>query len=369
MASNKRWMALFIIFVIIFLALGCKGERKSIEGRCDYDGARIDPLYAVYFYPQDGSEKKFCSIVCALQALTQYKEQVESVLVTDETTGQKVKAEKAFFVESRVISVPHVKNNVHVFASEEASLRHRNQYQGKSIANPFGFFDLWREEMIGDQRVKIKIDRLSGLPRLVRGLPSAIVLKNFDPNGLNEQGAWRILATLLSLFKSHLGMGVEEFKFTAMDRVENNWYISFWQTYGGVIIYESSLGFSIGPKGDIPSIGMLLHKAHKELHLPTRAKLSLKEATAIAKAYLRKNEPWEHKLQAYQLIIYPMKREGGVDYYLAYILNLVSPEDRVVGSSRIGWTCFVDAVTGQIVDAHYMLAIPNCCEIISEDES
>jgi hypothetical protein len=38
-------------------------------------------------------------------------------------------------------------------------------------------------------------------------------------------------------------MGVEEFKFTAMDRVENNWYISFWQTYGGVIIYESSLGF------------------------------------------------------------------------------------------------------------------------------
>jgi hypothetical protein len=223
--------------------------------------------------------------------------------------------------------------------------------------------------MIGDQRVKIKIDSLSGLPRLVRGLPSAIVLKNFDPNGLNEQGAWRILATLLSLFWNHLGMGVEEFKFTAMDRVENNWYISFWQTYGGVIIYESSLGFSIGPKGDIPSIGMLLHKAHKELHLPTRAKLSLKEATAIAKAYLRKSEPWEHNLLAYQLIIYPMKREGRVDYYLAYILNLVSPEDRVVGSSRIGWTCFVDAVTGQIVDAHYMLAIPNCCEFISEDES
>lgn len=223
--------------------------------------------------------------------------------------------------------------------------------------------------MIGDQRVKIKIDSLSGLPRLVRGLPSAIVLKNFDPNGLNEQGAWRILGTLLSLFWNHLGMGVEEFKFTAMDRVENNWYISFWQTYGGVIIYESSLGFSIGPKGDIPSIGMLLHKAHKELHPPTRAKLSLKEATAIAKAYLRKSEPWEHNLLAYQLIIYPMKREGRVDYYLAYILNLVSPEDRVVGSSRIGWTCFVDAVTGQIVDAHYMLAIPNCCEFISEDES
>jgi hypothetical protein len=202
----------------------------------------------------------------------------------------------------------------------------------------------------------------------VRGLPSVTVLKNFDPNGLNEQGAWKILAALLSLFRNHLGMGVEEFKFTAMDRVENNWYISFWQTYGGVIIYESSLGFSIGPRGDIPSIGMLLHKAHKKLQLPTQTKLSLREATAIARAHLRESEPWEHNLLAYQLIIYPMKREGRVDYYLAYILNLYSTEDRVVGSSRIGWACFVDAVTGQIVDAHRLLAIPNCCEVITEED-
>ncbi len=368
------WRRRFFISLLIlgFIGILCfplfRQEHSRSAQRCAYDGAKIDSLYEVQFLMKGGEVLRFCSIACALQALEQRKEGIGLIMVTDEVSGQKVDAEKTFFVESKVISVPHVKSNVHAFASEEASQRHQNQYQGKSISNPFGFFDLWREEMIGNQRVKIKIDRLSGLPRIVRGLPSVMVLKDFDSKGLNEQGAWKILTTLLSLFKHYLDLDVQEFKLIDMQRVESTWYISFWQTYGGVIIYESSLGFSIGPKGDIPSIGLLLHKAHKELHLPTRAKLSLKEATAIAKAYLRKSEPWEHNLLAYQLIIYPMKREGKVDYYLAYILNLVSPEDRVVGSSRIGWACFVDAVTGQIVDAHYMLAIPNCCEFISDNE-
>jgi hypothetical protein len=227
--------------------------------------------------------------------------------------------------------------------------------------------DRWIDEKIGVQKVRIKVDSLSGLPRIIRGFPSVTVLKDFDPKGLNEQGAWKVLATLLSLFKHYLDLDVQEFKLIDMKCVESTWYISFWQTYGGVIIYESSLGFSIGRRGDIPSIGMILHKAHKKLHLPTQAKLSLKEAAALAKAYLKKSEPWEHKLRAYQLIIYPMKKGGRIDYYLAYILNLYSPEDRVVGSSRIGWACFVDAVTGQIVDAHRLLAIPNCCEVITEE--
>jgi len=368
MVCKKRWITFSIIIGCVFLFFGWFLKQRAPGARCDYDGAKIQPFYEVCFTLQDGSDKKFCSIVCALQALAQYNEKVNSIVVTDETTGQKVEAEKAFFVESSVVTVPHVRNNVHVFASEEPARRHQNRYQGKSISNPFGLLESWREETIGDQQVRIKIDSLSGLPRVIRGLPAVTVLKDFDPKNLNEQGAWKVLATLLSLFKHYLNLDVQEFKLIDMKCVENTWYISFWQTYGGVIIYESSMGFPIGPRGDIPSIGMILHKAHKKLHLPTQAKLSLKDATIIAKAYLKRSEPWDHKLRAYQLIIYPMKKVGRVDYYLAYILNLYSPEDRAVGSSRIGWACFVDAVTGQIVDAHRLLAIPNCCEVITEED-
>jgi sugar/nucleoside kinase (ribokinase family) len=82
MPSNKRWMTLFIIFVIISFASGCKGERKSIEGRCDYDGVKIEPIYAVYFTLQDGTEKKFCSIVCASMSFSKLKKEVKEVLST-----------------------------------------------------------------------------------------------------------------------------------------------------------------------------------------------------------------------------------------------------------------------------------------------
>jgi hypothetical protein len=368
MASKRKWIAFSIIIGCVFLFFGWFLKQRAPGARCDYDGVNIQPLNEVSFILQDCSEKKFCSMICALRAVAQYNEKIKSILVTDEITGRKVKAEKAFFVESSVLTFPYVRNNVHVFASEESAQRHQNQYKGKSIPNPFSSLDLWREEMVGAQKVRIKIDSLSGLPRIIRGFPSVMVLKDSDPKNLNEQGAWKILTTLLSLFKHYLDLDVQEFKLIDMKCVENTWYISFWQTYGGVIIYESSMGFCIGPRGDIPSIGMILHKAHKKLHLSTQAKLSLKEATIIAMAYLKKSEPWEHKLRAYQLIIYPMKKEGRVDYYLAYILNLYSPEDRVVGSSRVGWACFIDAVTGQLVDAHRLLAIPNCCEVITEED-
>jgi hypothetical protein len=381
MASNKKWITLFIFFLIIFLTWSCKGERKSIEDSCDYDGVKIEPIYAVFFILQDGTEKKFCSIVCASMSFPELKKQIKKIRVVDEPSGAKINASQAFFVESEMVNVPHIKNRTHVFAKKEDALKHiqkfkgnwvenpyRDQYQGTSVSNPPAFPDVWIEEKIEGQAMKIKIDPSSGLPRIIRGLPSVIVLKAFDPTRLTKKGAQEVLASLLLLFRRYLDMDISEFKLSGMECVEGTWYISFWQTYKGVIIYESSIGFSIGPKGDIPSVGVLLHKSHKERHLPTWAKLSLKEATALAKAYLRKTEPWDHTLRAYQLVIYPLKKGGKVDYYLAYILNLYSPENQVVGSSRIGWACFVDAVNGKIVDAFHLLAMPNCCEVVTEDE-
>lgn len=137
MPPNKRWITPFIIFVIISLVLGCQEERKSIESRCDYDGMKIEPIYAVYFTLQDGTEKKFCSIVCASMSFSRLKKEVKEVTVVDEASEKGIDASQAFFVESEIVTVPHVKNRIHVFAKEEDALRHLKEFRGKRAQNPF----------------------------------------------------------------------------------------------------------------------------------------------------------------------------------------------------------------------------------------
>lgn len=136
MASNKRWKAFFITFVIISLVLGCRGERKSIGGRCDYDGVKIEPIYAVYFTLQDGTEKKFCSIACASMSFSALKKQIRVVKVVDEPSGNKINASEAFFVESDIVTVPHVKNRIHVFAKKGDALNHLQKFKGRWVENP-----------------------------------------------------------------------------------------------------------------------------------------------------------------------------------------------------------------------------------------
>lgn len=137
MPPNKRWITLFIIFVIISLVLSCQEERKSIESRCDYDGVKIEPIYAVYFTLQDGTEKKFCSIVCASMSFSKLKKEVKEVMVVDEASEKRVSAHEAFFVESDIVTVPHMKNRIHVFAKKEDALKHIQKFKGNWVENPF----------------------------------------------------------------------------------------------------------------------------------------------------------------------------------------------------------------------------------------
>ena len=373
MKGSRSWPTLHRCLLVLALAAAgsfifLNGCDRGKAGRCAYDGLDINPLYEVQFVMKDGETLRFCSIICAREAFSQAKERIESVLVTDEVTGRKVSADKAFFLESSVVTVPHVNNRIHAFASEQDAVRHRNQYSGKALFNPFALFDPWREKTLEGRRLRIKIDPLTGLTRIVKASPYIVKLEGYDLDHLDEAGAWRALRRLLSLLGDCLDVEAEELKFAGMDRVGGSWYISFWQTYGGVIIFESSIGFSIGPEGEIPSLGALLHEAHKPLNLPTRAKFTLDEANAIARAHIMREEPSDYTMVAYQLIVYPMTgSDGAVHYYLAYILNYYFPEEVRVSRSPAGWVCFVDAVTGRIIDVQPLVAIASCCMPVNDE--
>ncbi len=135
MFSNSKGITLLIFFLTLFL--GCKGEREPLPDRCDYDGVKIEKIYAVYFTLKDGKEKKFCSIVCASMSFSELKGKVKEVMVVDEISGKRIKASHAFFVESEVITVPHNKNRIHVFGNREDASRHLKRFKGRWVENPF----------------------------------------------------------------------------------------------------------------------------------------------------------------------------------------------------------------------------------------
>ena len=134
----KRKIWIIIILVIIGAIAAVGGLMKGrMAARCDYDGTRIKPTYVVIFEFEDGSVKLFCSIVCALMDLRDEKRKPKYITVVDEVSGNKIEATLASFVESDVITIPHVKNRIHVFAQKEDAERHASQCNGKLIKNPF----------------------------------------------------------------------------------------------------------------------------------------------------------------------------------------------------------------------------------------
>ena len=139
MILKKGWIVSFIIVGIVLLGFVWAIKKGASADRCDYDGTRIEPLYAVYFSLQDGSEKKFCSVVCASMSFSALKKQIKEVRVTDESSGAKIISSQAFFVESEMVTVPHVKNRIHAFAKKEDALKHIQKFKGRWVENPFHY--------------------------------------------------------------------------------------------------------------------------------------------------------------------------------------------------------------------------------------
>lgn len=139
MILKKGWIVSFIIVGIVLLGFVWAIKKGASPDRCDYDGTQIEPLYAIYFSLQDGSEKKFCSVVCASMSFSALKKQIKEVRVTDESSGAKIISSQAFFVESEMVTVPHVKNRIHAFAKKEDALKHIQKFKGRWVENPFHY--------------------------------------------------------------------------------------------------------------------------------------------------------------------------------------------------------------------------------------
>jgi len=132
--KKKNWfifgMTLLLISIISSL------HKKSSYKQCEFDGAKIIPIYEVELVFDNGI-KRFCSIPCAISYLKSHTKDLKSVTIVDEITGNKIDSKIACFVESNILKVPHTNDRIHVFSNEQHAKEHARQFRGKIIKNPF----------------------------------------------------------------------------------------------------------------------------------------------------------------------------------------------------------------------------------------
>lgn len=209
-------------------------------------------------------------------------------------------------------------------------------------------------------KLSIKRDSLTGVPRIIKGLNFNIHQYNIHqytkktevlPEDINR-AARRFIGDLAPILK----IDPNELEIKAINKVNGEWFISYWQIYRGVLIYDSSIGFSIERDGKIHSLGAIIYP---NIELDVRPKISQGEAFKIAFEHLRKKG---FKLIASRLVIYPKREERRIVYNLVYALNLFP-----VGSNKKpfleggGYAYFVDARNGQILCHEEILSILGCC--------
>ncbi|MDY6856407.1 MAG: hypothetical protein SWO11_17240 [Thermodesulfobacteriota bacterium] len=125
-----------VIAVCIFSLMISFQHGKHRSG-CSLDGSDIECLYEVVIIQKDRFPRSFASVLSARIWFCENDEQVCSVLVTDEATGEKIKAQDAFFVVSDVVTTLYTGNTIHVFAEKTRARSHARQFNGKLIENPF----------------------------------------------------------------------------------------------------------------------------------------------------------------------------------------------------------------------------------------
>jgi hypothetical protein len=207
------------------------------------------------------------------------------------------------------------------------------------------------------QKLSIKWDPLTRAPLIMRGIESNLLeIKNFSKLSRDEITYTGPL--LVNKYKSLLHIEPDQLKLKGAEKISDTWYVSYWQTFGGMIIYESSLGFSIDPQGRVKSLGALLYP---NVEVPRASKISHEEALKIGQKQIKDYKKLRCRLLAEGVLIYPVKKINSIDYYRVFAFNFF-PEKALHPASVVGgWAVFVDTQTGKVVLFETLLKPLGCC--------
>lgn len=211
------------------------------------------------------------------------------------------------------------------------------------------------------QKLSILRDSLTQAPVIIRGIESNLLeIKKFSK--LSRKEITNTGIPLVSKYKSLLQIEPDQLKLKTAEKISDTWYVSYWQTFQGVIIYESSLGYAIDSRGRIKSLGALLYPY---VQAPVTSKISHEKALKIGQGQIKDFKKLKCILLAESILIYPLKKKNSIDYYRVYAFNFF-PEVALHPASVVGgWAVFIDTQTGKQVLYEELLKPLGCC--IPED--
>jgi hypothetical protein len=208
-----------------------------------------------------------------------------------------------------------------------------------------------------EKGLQIKRDGLTGAPLILRSREKPLLVLP-GISGWDRRRITGVGPLLVTKYRSLLRIRPEDLRLKGAERIDGTWYVSYWQTFRGMILYESSLGFSIDNQGRVPSLGALLYPG---VTVPELSKVSREKALAAARAQVPDFEKMQYRLLAENTVIYPDRRRDRVDYYRVYAFNFF-PEKALHPASAIGgWAVFVDSQTGRVIRKHPLFKPMGCC--------
>jgi len=122
-----------LFFLVLSLIAFVSAHRQRGEGRCDYDGNRIEPINRVVISLSKGGRFEFCSLCCARSWLENGPARDAkdgTITVVDEVSGEEIDGSLAYWVESRLFTVRENGCGVHAFLDPGDAARHIRDYSG-----------------------------------------------------------------------------------------------------------------------------------------------------------------------------------------------------------------------------------------------
>ena len=207
------------------------------------------------------------------------------------------------------------------------------------------------------QLLSIRRDPLTQAPLIMRGIDvNLLELKNFSK--LSRKEITNTGIPLVSKYQSLLQIEPDQLKLKGAEKISDTWYVSYWQTFQGVILYESSLGFSIDSHGRIKSLGALIYP---KVQAPVTSKISHEKALEIGKNQIKEFKKLKCRLVAESILIYPVRKINSVDYYRVYAFNFFPEKALHPATTEGGWAVFVDSQTGKVALFETLMKPLGCC--------
>jgi len=207
------------------------------------------------------------------------------------------------------------------------------------------------------QKLSILRDPFTKAPLIIRGIESNLLeIKNFSK--LSREEITYTGPIVVNKYKSLLLIEPDQLKLKGAEKISDTWYVSYWQTFQGVILYESSLGFSIDSHGRIKSLGALIYP---KVQAPVTSKISHEKALEIGKNQIKEFKKLKCRLVAESILIYPVRKINSVDYYRVYAFNFFPEKALHPATTEGGWAVFVDSQTGKVALFETLMKPLGCC--------